>query len=497
MTEITRDNWECGHIVSVKNGGSDAVDNLRPVCKKCNGSMGEENMFEFAYRNGFQKRWPDDKGFTETSYAAALKKHNLDETAKKADAKSGSGAMNRVERKVPKGRAAAKMDEDDEVQPGMAARVDAEIAKLTPGDVTVLTVDGEELLAFMKGAQNYEHNRAVDTKRVERMIRYYKDDFVVNGVYDLRSTPFGVCLTPSGSTLQKTMIDGAHRTELVRALGDPKSVRALLWVKRCRTKEQVADEFFKMNCGTPVPASYYSMRTAAVVNEFIDQVEGEYPGQARTTATAKRPTYKRDEVVDILANKLRDQILDGEVNAEMLYAKFTDLNTEAYEKFDGMTPEEQKAEYPEKGLIGNVEASGFYIGLMFGRTWADKLAEGIKRDLRRAARASSGDKKTNTAAPVKNSNSPTKNFSSPAKSSSSPAKSSSSSETTAPAKSSSSPAKSSSSPAKSSSSSETTAPAKSSSSPAKDTAGRSAKSSSSGAAAKTRTTEEPDEGEDE
>jgi len=44
---IDRDNFQAGHIVSVHNGGTNNINNLKPVCSKCNGSMGTKNMNEF------------------------------------------------------------------------------------------------------------------------------------------------------------------------------------------------------------------------------------------------------------------------------------------------------------------------------------------------------------------------------------------------------------------------------------------------------------------
>ena len=38
MAEIK--NWECGHIISEFHGGTTEPDNLRPICKNCNSSMG-------------------------------------------------------------------------------------------------------------------------------------------------------------------------------------------------------------------------------------------------------------------------------------------------------------------------------------------------------------------------------------------------------------------------------------------------------------------------
>lgn len=36
--------FECGHIVSVKNGGSDEPENLTPMCGRCNRSLGAHNF---------------------------------------------------------------------------------------------------------------------------------------------------------------------------------------------------------------------------------------------------------------------------------------------------------------------------------------------------------------------------------------------------------------------------------------------------------------------
>lgn len=40
--------YECGHVISVKNGGTNQLKNLRPICSKCNKSMGTQNLETFA-----------------------------------------------------------------------------------------------------------------------------------------------------------------------------------------------------------------------------------------------------------------------------------------------------------------------------------------------------------------------------------------------------------------------------------------------------------------
>lgn len=52
VTDITQMSFNCGHIVSEKNGGDVKVNNLLPVCQNCNTSMGTMNMGEFKEKHG-------------------------------------------------------------------------------------------------------------------------------------------------------------------------------------------------------------------------------------------------------------------------------------------------------------------------------------------------------------------------------------------------------------------------------------------------------------
>ena len=50
---ITKANFECGHIIAEKYGGTLELNNLKPVCKHCNTSMGTKNMDDFMKKYGF------------------------------------------------------------------------------------------------------------------------------------------------------------------------------------------------------------------------------------------------------------------------------------------------------------------------------------------------------------------------------------------------------------------------------------------------------------
>jgi len=45
--EIDSKNFDCGHIISVKEGGDTNESNLVPLCSPCNKSMGAQNLTEF------------------------------------------------------------------------------------------------------------------------------------------------------------------------------------------------------------------------------------------------------------------------------------------------------------------------------------------------------------------------------------------------------------------------------------------------------------------
>ena len=44
---ITQMDFHCGHIVAEAEGGDTCVSNLRPICGKCNLSMGKKNLNTF------------------------------------------------------------------------------------------------------------------------------------------------------------------------------------------------------------------------------------------------------------------------------------------------------------------------------------------------------------------------------------------------------------------------------------------------------------------
>ena len=53
---ITLSNFECGHVLSERDGGEPTIQNLRPICGFCNKSIGACHMEDFMKRYGILKR---------------------------------------------------------------------------------------------------------------------------------------------------------------------------------------------------------------------------------------------------------------------------------------------------------------------------------------------------------------------------------------------------------------------------------------------------------
>ena len=45
--EVTQQSFEAGHVLSVAHGGSNALSNLKVICRACNASMGTTHLDEF------------------------------------------------------------------------------------------------------------------------------------------------------------------------------------------------------------------------------------------------------------------------------------------------------------------------------------------------------------------------------------------------------------------------------------------------------------------
>ena len=53
--DISKTNFECGHVKAEATGGPTTIENLRPICGHCNKSIGKKNMEDFMTLYGIPK----------------------------------------------------------------------------------------------------------------------------------------------------------------------------------------------------------------------------------------------------------------------------------------------------------------------------------------------------------------------------------------------------------------------------------------------------------
>lgn len=75
LETISKGVFECGHVISDKNGGKITLDNLRPICSLCNKSMGKRDMNEFIkeYGMGYDEKLEYLRTFNEQQLSLMCK----------------------------------------------------------------------------------------------------------------------------------------------------------------------------------------------------------------------------------------------------------------------------------------------------------------------------------------------------------------------------------------------------------------------------------------
>ena len=97
-SSIDKAEFQCGHILARAHGGSDTIDNLRPICGGCNAAMGVQNMEDYCrtfFGRGIINRIEEsDDPINEINYDS-MKVDELRDLCKKKGLKGYSKAKKR------------------------------------------------------------------------------------------------------------------------------------------------------------------------------------------------------------------------------------------------------------------------------------------------------------------------------------------------------------------------------------------------------------------
>lgn len=228
-------------------------------------------------------------------------------------------------------------------------------------------------------------NRPISIRRATRIATYVAagNDFgpvpIVIGV--VRHLPVGDAL-PTDAV--EYVIDGQHRLQAATLLSRADARRAQLCICRrvCRDEGELRQLFTMVNCGTPVPASYWDADVAAFINGVAAHINRRWPGIITDGTCLRRPR--------IPLVSLRADIDSHERTREAVAARVLSVD-DAVRELEGMnstnklliaSPRPDRRAALAMSIFGatastlkNADAHRFYIGLEVG--WPNKLMSNL------------------------------------------------------------------------------------------------------------------------
>lgn len=212
----------------------------------------------------------------------------------------------------------------------------------------------------------WEYNRQVDGDRAARIADAQAANLEEGNGRQAASvmlpTPITFCLQGG----KRLLMDGQHRVRALQLLRERglalDQIDVLVCELTCGTPEDVENAFVRINCGTPVPAEYYSKKVRRVLDDFGDEFVQEFPAAISASLRPQRPNANIGIAKTEMSTHipLRDAIIDGRVKAkdlmDILRAENSIEEKVAAGKPRGVTPL----------MLDRAKKSGFFLGLRSG-----------------------------------------------------------------------------------------------------------------------------------
>ncbi len=364
---IKFDGWECGHVVSDKEGGEPTIKNLRPVCGACNSSMGATNMMAFMTKFG---TIAEEYEFYDYGTCAGLEEYveGAERAAppppkRRADAAGPDAGAKAKEVRARKAR---------EFADAMGVVAAATRMTVRDGGTLVCLVAGRDIAALWKAVVPWEGNRPIDERRARWLAKAEKRLKETQGRYEFSSPPTTLGLY--GADL--FLIDGQHRHRAFELLGAPPDSEWLIHVVKCSSLDMVAQHFEWLNSGTPVPPGYYDKQIRETIDEALALVARQWPDILAEGKT-RRPKLTRVDARNALSEvrAVYEGIRFGQLTADGLYGAVFAAN----ERQAGIYEDDPGLE-KSRTCLEAAKKKGFFLGLV--DNWAGQVGAEISAQLR-------------------------------------------------------------------------------------------------------------------
>jgi hypothetical protein len=223
---------------------------------------------------------------------------------------------------------------------------------------------GAELLARQRRGEFelWPHNRAVDVGRAGQIARLMDES---RDPWFLGPAPVYVAYVGDRGYI----LDGQHRLAALAEVEDPELFQLFLGRIYVRLPEELHHEFERINCGSPVPESYWNSKFSNVLDAFFGGLRREFPAAESRSARPRRPRYNPSTVALVLSEKasLREAVRANRLTGEHLVAAAIRENVTARALY-----QEGLADVPQQ-CLSNASNMGFFLGL--DRVWPERVAQ--------------------------------------------------------------------------------------------------------------------------
>lgn len=238
-------------------------------------------------------------------------------------------------------------------------------------NVTCQVFNANEILTNEKSWKFYSFNRPIDHERVEKIIQQQEIKFKETGRFDFYFNPIVVC-----RHLEKLyLIDGQHRVATLKRMHTKyksyfQDIHCIVLFIQCKTEQDIAYNFERVNSGTPLPPSYYNQKISTILDQYCAWMNKKYSSVISQSTVPRRPNFNLDLLKKEMSldEKFKIATMEGKISTDILINATNfemDLAKENYQEYESKNLSET--------MCKKIQTSKFYLGKNKMNEWIPKI----------------------------------------------------------------------------------------------------------------------------
>ncbi len=182
--------------------------------------------------------------------------------------------------------------------------------------------------------------------------------------------PVPIFMARVGAVPVYHLMDGQHRLAALKRVRLEGPCRVHVCKITCAAEADLATEFQNINCGTPVPASYWNDKVRSVLGAYLDMLKRRFPKLESSAKNPQRPRYSRAGLMALLdqPGPLREAIIHHNITEADLMGATIALNDlmETRHRAGALAVASGK-------MLKSARRHGFYLGTENKTPWVHEL----------------------------------------------------------------------------------------------------------------------------